>query len=125
MADFEQATEGACADAVGAAGEQTAPSLELSASGDPTEKFTPEARAAQASLYKGVFDGDASEPLPPNLLGRFSQSVGRDLSHVRLHDDDAADDMAQSHDALALTFGSDIFFRAGQLDPQSTEGQQL
>lgn len=46
----------------------------------------------------------------------FEARFGRSLSHVRLHDDGAADGLSREIHARAFTFGNDIYFARGALD---------
>lgn len=55
----------------------------------------------------------------------FEPCFGRDLSHVRLHDDPAASGLSRDIDARAFTHGHDIYFSAGQLDVHSKAGRRL
>jgi hypothetical protein len=52
----------------------------------------------------------------------FEQALGVDFSPVRVHTDSRANELAQRADALAITYGKDIFFRKGTYDPNSQYG---
>ena len=52
-------------------------------------------------------------------LGELSQAA----STVRIHDDADSDRLAQSLSAKAFTVGHDVFFAAGQYQPDTEEGQ--
>jgi len=52
-------------------------------------------------------------------------ALGREVSQVRVHDDDQADRLSRSLHAAAFTIGRDIFFRAGHYDPGTTPGRRL
>ena len=52
-------------------------------------------------------------------LGELSQAA----STVRIHDDADSDRLAQSLSAKAFTVGNDVFFAAGQYQPDTEEGQ--
>lgn len=56
-------------------------------------------------------------PLPESVRVRFEQSLGVDLSAVRIHTDATAATAAQTIGARAYTIGQDIFFGAGEYDP--------
>ncbi|MBN1284435.1 MAG: DUF4157 domain-containing protein [Anaerolineae bacterium] len=64
-------------------------------------------------------------PLPPRAMGQMERAFGADFSAVRIHDDDRADMLAREIDAKAFTNGKEIFFRDGEYNPGSMDGQQL
>lgn len=64
-------------------------------------------------------------PLAPEARGFLEPRFGRDLGHVRIHDDAGSGALAESIDALAFTHGADIYFRSGEYDPGSGEGRHL
>lgn len=83
--------------------------------------------AAPSSNTAGV-ERAASEsgaPLPADVRGRFEQSLGTDLSGVRVHTGSASAAAADGVSAKAYATGQDIHFAAGQYDPASKEGQRL
>ncbi|MFO8101361.1 MAG: DUF4157 domain-containing protein [Dehalococcoidia bacterium] len=51
--------------------------------------------------------------------------MGYDFSGVRLHADSEANQLSEQLDARAFTVGSDIFFRTGEYQPETTEGRKL
>ena len=51
--------------------------------------------------------------------------MGSDFSSVRIHTGQESDSLNRSLSARAFTTGSDIFFRSGEYNPGSTQGQQL
>ena len=63
--------------------------------------------------------------LPDNLRGRFEDSLGTDLSGVRLHTGAESEQAAGAVGARAYTLGNDIHFNAGEYDPSSEGGQHL
>jgi hypothetical protein len=65
------------------------------------------------------------QPLPENNRTQMEQSLGTDLSAVRVHTDSRADSLNQALQAKAFTTGQDIFFRQGAYTPETTGGQQL
>ncbi len=67
----------------------------------------------------------AGSPLSESTRAFFEPRFGQDLSHVRVHNDAAAQRSAQEVSALAYTVGSHIAFDAGRYAPQSAEGQRL
>jgi hypothetical protein len=83
----------------------------------------------------GVADGAAhavaaassssGSPLPDTLMRKFENSLGVDLSNVRVHTGADSALAADAVGAKAYTMGSDIHFGAGHYDPSSSGGQQL
>ena len=65
------------------------------------------------------------QPLPDNTRVQMEQSLGSDLSEVRIHTDSRANSLNHSLQATAFTIGQDIFFRQGTYQPRSTTGQNL
>jgi hypothetical protein len=69
--------------------------------------------------------GGAGAALPGALQARFEESLGVDLSGVRVHTDAASERAAGAVGARAYAVGNDIHFAAGEYDPGSTGGQYL
>lgn len=67
----------------------------------------------------------AGNPLPEAIQRHLEQGLNHDLSRVRIHDDAEADKLAKSVNALAFTTGADVFFQAGQFNPNSRSGLEL
>jgi Domain of unknown function (DUF4157) len=67
----------------------------------------------------------AGQPLPSPLQGRFEQTLGVDLSTVRVHTGSQSAEANKSISARAYTVGNDIHFNQGQYDPDSSAGQRL
>ncbi|HEY7144646.1 MAG TPA: DUF4157 domain-containing protein [Streptosporangiaceae bacterium] len=65
------------------------------------------------------------QPVPEPVRARFEQAIGAGFGPVRVHTDQRADDLARSLQARAFTTGRDIFFRRGQYEPGSRDGQQV
>jgi hypothetical protein len=63
--------------------------------------------------------------LPSDVADEFGRHMGADFSHVRLHTDGPADELAQSVAATAFTAGSDVFFRQGAYAPGTDRGDRL
>jgi hypothetical protein len=61
-------------------------------------------------------------PLPADVVTRLSRVVGPGVENLRVHDDDAADELARAHRADAVTVGPDVFFQHGRLNPQEPRG---
>jgi len=64
-------------------------------------------------------------PLDPDARAFFEQRLGRDLSGVRIHNDEAAADAARSLQARAFTWGRHIAFASGEYQPASGAGREL
>lgn len=64
-------------------------------------------------------------PLPTPVQREMSQAFGHDFSPVRIHTSSRAEQLSQDLQALAFTHGKDVYFNAGQYNPQTTEGKQL
>ncbi|MEQ8973397.1 MAG: DUF4157 domain-containing protein [Coleofasciculus sp. C1-SOL-03] len=55
----------------------------------------------------------------------MEQAFGADFSGVRVHNNSNADQLNRSLNARAFTTGSDIFFKQGEYNPGSRDGQEL
>jgi Domain of unknown function (DUF4157) len=62
--------------------------------------------------------------LDAGIQSRFSESLG-DLSDVRVHTDDHADQLNRSVSARAFATGSDVYFARGEYNPGSSSGDRL
>jgi len=87
-----------------------------------TESAKPESDDIATRI--GAKSGGGS-PIHPGTLALIEESLGADLSGVRVHTDAEADTLARSVDSIAFTSGQDIFFRSGAYDPQSGAGLRL
>jgi hypothetical protein len=65
------------------------------------------------------------QPIADNVRAPVERATGVNLSGVRVHDNAEADTLNRSLSARAFTTGSDIFFKSGEYNPGSTEGQKL
>jgi hypothetical protein len=63
--------------------------------------------------------------LPDIFRSKVEQAIGADFSRVKIHTDQEADTLSRSLSARAFTIGNDIFFKQGEYNPSSTEGQKL
>ncbi|NEQ53881.1 MAG: DUF4157 domain-containing protein [Leptolyngbya sp. SIO3F4] len=63
--------------------------------------------------------------LEPGFRGQLESAMGADLSNVKVHTDNHADQLSQSIQAKAFTTGPDIFFKQGEYNPSSRSGQEL
>ncbi|MBZ5557498.1 MAG: DUF4157 domain-containing protein [Acidobacteriia bacterium] len=67
----------------------------------------------------------ADARLPPSLRAHFEPRIGSDLSRVRLHTGADAEASADRLDARAYTVDQDIYFAAGEYQPDTREGRRL
>jgi len=63
--------------------------------------------------------------LPAGVRRSMEDGFGSDFASVRIHDDRGADSLNRRLQAKAFTTGADIFFRAGEFEPQTDQGQHL
>ena len=59
------------------------------------------------------------------IARKAGRVMGQDFSHVNIHTDPQADQLNEQLGAKAFTTGRDIFFRQGEYNPASGEGQKL
>ena len=69
--------------------------------------------------------GSSGAPLPASTRVFFEPRFGVDLSHVRVHTDDEAQQSARDVHALAYTVGSHIVFGNGRYAPGTSDGRRL
>lgn len=69
--------------------------------------------------------GGRGRRIPGQVRAPLEETLGADLSGVRVHDDTQADQFNRALRANALTTGSDIFFRRGTYAPGSRAGDAL
>lgn len=67
----------------------------------------------------------SGQPLGASTRAFFEPRFGRDLSHVRVHTDGAAQQSAREVSALAYTVGSHVVFDAGRYAPGTPDGRRL
>jgi hypothetical protein len=65
------------------------------------------------------------EPLAPSIRSHMERAFGTDLSGVRIHTDAQSSAAAQELNANAFTYGRDIFFGAGNYQPDTSKGGRL
>lgn len=65
------------------------------------------------------------QAMPDNVRSNMESGFGADFGNVRIHTDSNADNLSRSIQATAFTTGSDIFFKQGAYDPNSSSGQEL
>jgi hypothetical protein len=63
--------------------------------------------------------------IPDIFRSKLEQAIGADFTGVRVHNDSTADMLNRSISARAFTSGQDIFFKQGEYNPSSSEGQKL
>ncbi len=91
------------------------------AGGDLSGSFDVESGIEQ-QIQKSQGSGQA---LPDTATSQFAQTMGHDFSGVNIHTDSSADTLNRSLGARAFTTGSDIYFRSGEYNPGSSDGQRL
>jgi hypothetical protein len=65
------------------------------------------------------------ESLDEHTQQQMSGALGYDFSEVQVHTDADSHQLNESLQARAFTTGQDVFFRQGQYNPNSSEGQEL
>ncbi len=65
------------------------------------------------------------QPLESNVRNPMERAFGTDFSGVKVHTDAQSNQMNQALQARAFTTGQDIFFRQGDYQPRSQDGQGL
>lgn len=79
--------------------------------------------AQEKHVYSAV--NSVGTPLPETQWGSLEQSLGQDLSEVRIHTGDSAEKAAASINAKAFTVGKDIVFGKGEYQPGTRDGDHL
>jgi hypothetical protein len=64
-------------------------------------------------------------PLPESTRSTMESHFGQDFSNVKVHTDSESDSLNRSVQARAFTTGSDVFFRQGEFNPESSSGKEL
>jgi hypothetical protein len=64
-------------------------------------------------------------PLPDGTQTFFESRFNYDFGDVRIHTDSQSQEMAQSINAKAFTFGNDIVFGKSEFQPETAEGKKL
>jgi hypothetical protein len=65
------------------------------------------------------------QPLPTAVADSMGAAYGVDFSAVRVHTDKEAGTIARSVQAVAFTYGTDLYFSAGSYQPESESGRHL
>lgn len=90
---------------------------------NPENSHTPTVQAEFEQNLESSKGGGT--PLDQPLRAKLEPRMGADFSGVKVHTDSNADQLNQSIQAKAFTTGQDIFFRQGEYNPNSQEGQKL
>ena len=81
---------------------------------------------APSDIESSISSAKGSGQKLPNTLRRKMENVmGADFSGVNIHTNENADLLNRSLNARAFTTGQDIFFKKGEYNPDSVEGQKL
>ena len=83
---------------------------------------TGEVHPSMQSTIDATRGGGSS--LDAGVEARLSPSLG-DLSDVRVHTDDTADQLNRAVSARAFATGSDVYFARGEYNPGSADGDRL
>ncbi|EDX74444.1 hypothetical protein MC7420_3968 [Coleofasciculus chthonoplastes PCC 7420] len=65
------------------------------------------------------------QSLSEDIREPMEQAFGADFSGVKVHTDSQSDQLNRSIQARAFTTGSDVFFKQGEYNPGSKDGQEL
>ncbi len=84
---------------------------------------TPAINRSLHNYVSGLNNG--GQPLSAGVRSFYEPRFGYDFSKVRIHNDTAAAQSAQSINALAYTYGNSIVFNIGKYAPQSSVGKRL
>ena len=97
------------------------------ASGLLSRKAERDGNGVAAGAEHAVANASSSSgsALPDTLMRKFEQSLGTDLSSVRIHTGSASAEANNAVGAKAYAMGQDIHFGGGQYDPSSASGQHL
>ncbi|MBL8153091.1 MAG: DUF4157 domain-containing protein [Anaerolineae bacterium] len=76
---------------------------------------------------EGSIEGQrgGGQGMPDSAREFFEPRFGQDFSGVQIHTGKEADTLNRQLDARAFTTGSDIFFRDGEYNPESSGGREL
>jgi uncharacterized protein DUF4157 len=91
---------------------QHSPSADMAAVEPKTESVIERARGG-------------GQPLPKFARAQMERALGADFSGVRVHTDAAADHLNRSLQSRAFTTGQDLFFKRGEYNPGSADGDRL
>jgi len=85
--------------------------------------IAPEVTSAIGAGIQSLQGGGQS--LSKSERGFFEPRIGADFSHVRVHNDAHAANIAQSINARAFTVGQHVVFGAGEYSPNTSTGKKL
>lgn len=88
------------------------------------QRFASESETEKANEPKSTAESHA-QPLDPAVRSRMESAFGEGFGDVRVHAGKGAGDAAGQLDARAFTRGRDIYFREGEYNPSTREGQEL
>lgn len=78
-----------------------------------------------AASVARAMEGSRGESLAPSLRREYEDFFGADLSRVRVHTDQSAQEAARAASSHAFARGPDMYFAPGRFDPSSTAGRKL
>ena len=78
-----------------------------------------------SSLIEQATNSGSGQALDPTLRATLEPQFGHSFADVRVFSDAQADRMARDVNATAFTVGQDMFFRQGEYNPESMQGQHL
>ncbi|MEQ8468383.1 eCIS core domain-containing protein [Coleofasciculus sp. E1-EBD-02] len=82
--------------------------------------------AIDASIEQSIQQAKGGgQGLSEDVREPMEQAFGADFSGVRVHNNSNADQLNRSLNARAFTTGPDIFFKQGEYNPGSRDGQEL
>jgi len=91
----------------------------LMAKRDSVPTVTPD---IEAQIEQGRGSGQA---MPASAQSFFEPRFGQDFSNVRIHTGEEADALNRDLEARAFTNQSDIYFRSGEYQPDTSAGREL
>jgi hypothetical protein len=68
---------------------------------------------------------EGGTPMPSNVQSRMEKAFGQSFAGVEIHTGADGNEAAAGFNSKAFTFGSQVFFGAGQFQPGSEEGDHL
>jgi hypothetical protein len=80
---------------------------------------------AEASPVRDVVASGGGSPLDVGARSFLEDRLGSDFSDVRVHTGGGADESARSIDAQAYTVGTDVVFRSGAYQPDTSAGRHV
>lgn len=111
--------------------------MKMSPEGIQRESIEEESEELQMKRSEDGFDTDAAfeseieqsrgggTAMDTHIQAKMESAFGTSFNDVNIHTDSKADRMSRDIGASAFTTGNDIFFRQGQYNPGSRQGQEL